>query len=221
MRNNKTPYSSALPTASFGATGQPLHSGRGSFMQEEIWRDVKDYESLYAVSSFGRMKSYDREVLQSYGVKVILKGKIFKQSKINGYRAAGLVKDGKRKTVRLHILIAQAFLPNPENKPQVNHKNGIKWDNRVENLEWATPSENGKHAYRSGLNHVSEYQKIKTSQCTRGSLQQSSVLKEADIPIIRKMKQSGMTNKKIAENFNVNRETIGYIIRGKTWKHVS
>jgi hypothetical protein len=68
-----------------------------------------------------------------------------------GYKLVCVRKNGKASTQKVHRLIASAFLPNPENKAQVNHKNGIKSDNRLENLEWATQSENQLHAYRTGL----------------------------------------------------------------------
>ena len=126
----------------------------------------------------------------------------------------------KGKQYYVHRLVAQAFIPNPENKPQVNHKDGRKWNNALENLEWATPSENGIHAYANGLNHVSEYQKLQTSLAGRGSKCFFAVLKEADIPKIREYKKQGLTNTEIGKMYNVHRETIGYIIRGKTWKHV-
>jgi hypothetical protein len=77
----------------------------------------------------------------------------------SGYVIVNLVQDGKRKLNLLHRVIAQAFLPNPSNKKCVNHINGIKVDNRVENLEWVTYSENMVHAFKKGLNSLSEKQK--------------------------------------------------------------
>lgn len=78
--------------------------------------------------------------------------RLFKQTKINnGYLIITTSINGKRKAISSHRLIATSWIPNPLNKPQVNHINGIKDDNRVENLEWCTASENGLHAFRTGL----------------------------------------------------------------------
>lgn len=157
----------------------------------------------------------DKELLKN-GV-VSIDGKVLPQyNNGNGYLFVSI--PGFKAYV--HRIVALEFIPNPDNKPQVNHKDGVKSNNNLSNLEWCTPRENGKHAYKNGLNYISDLQKKRTAEATQGSKSHMAVLTELDIPIIRKLKQSGLTNKIIAERYNCNRETIGYIIRGKTWKHV-
>ena len=122
-------------------------------IMKEIWKDIKGYEDFYQVSNMGRIKSKSRPYTTNY----YKPGKIKEEKILNpfssrgGYLVVDLRKDGKRKNVSIHQLVATAFIPNPENKSQVNHKKGIKRDNRVTELEWATPKENVVHSYETGL----------------------------------------------------------------------
>jgi hypothetical protein len=118
--------------------------------QDEIWRNILGYETFYQISNLGMVRSFDREVNCIYGSKAIKKSKILNLFTRKGYLLVGLDDGIKQKQYSVHRLVAIAFIPNPENKRCVNHKNSIRSDNRVENLEWATHSENNLHAFRVG-----------------------------------------------------------------------
>ena len=118
-----------------------------------MWKDIEGYEGLYQISDKGEVKSLPKE--HRYGLKTekILKPRTTKE---NEYARVSLCKDGKVKGFRRCRLVALTFIPNTENKPTVNHKNGKRDDDRVCNLEWATGTEQNIHAYKLGLKVVTE-----------------------------------------------------------------
>lgn len=127
------------------------HPSPGSFSME-IWKDIKGYEGLYVVSNTGKIKSIDRYITDKNGKIKFTHGRIIKvRSQNSGYNVLRLCKNGKKPAFTVHRIVAETFIPNPENKPYTNHKDGNKQNNRVSNLEWVTPSENMRHAVDTGL----------------------------------------------------------------------
>lgn len=117
----------------------------------EIWKPVVGYEGIYEVSNTGKVKSILRFVTSKVGKTRPYKEKILKPTFCNqGYGRVTLFEDGKRVRHKVHRLVALAFIPNPENKPHVNHIDARTSNNSVYNLEWCTASENIKHAYKIG-----------------------------------------------------------------------
>ena len=116
-------------------------------MEEEVWKSIKDYEGLYEVSNLGRVKSFN---YRGTGKEKILKNIECN----NGYLTVGLTKDRKQKFFFIHRLVAEAFIPNLDNKPCIDHINTIKTDNRVENLRWVNHEENNNNPLTK--EHMSE-----------------------------------------------------------------
>lgn len=117
-------------------------------MEQEIWKDIKGYEGKYQVSNFGNVRS-----LMYHNTKGIKRISLLKPATDgSGYFRCALSKNNILTTFKVHRLVAQAFIPNPNNYPQINHIDGNKKNNRVENLEWCTNSMNQIHAYSNNLN---------------------------------------------------------------------
>jgi hypothetical protein len=164
----------------------------------EIWKDIESYEGLYQVSNLG-------------GVSKICNGKklILKISRdTSGYSQVIFTKNKVRKSFLVHRLVAKAFLKNNEFKRCVNHKNGIKSDNTVQNLEWSTYSENQKHAYDFGL--ISK---------PKGEKHFNTKLKDSDVFEI-KHNLKHLKTKEVAIKYLVSESTIKAIRNGQNWGHI-
>ena len=118
---------------------------------ENLWKPISGYENEYLINTTGIIESQERMVNHRNGKRPVYEKILSTRQDGKGYITARLSKDGKEQTQFLHRLLAVAFLSNILNYPQVNHKNGIKSDNRLENLEWVTASQNTIHAYENDL----------------------------------------------------------------------
>ena len=161
----------------------------------EIWRDISGYEGLCQISNLGRVKSFYNG------------GRMLKPGRVSGYLRVTLRCDGKSKSLFVHRLVAQAFIPNPESKREVNHVNGIKTDNRVENLEWVTPAENSRHAVATGLYIAPQ-----------GEDHYNAKLTNEQVIYIRE-NPDGLTRNQLAKKFAIPPQSISRIQLGKTFKN--
>jgi hypothetical protein len=174
---------------------------------EEIWKDIIGFEGCYQISSLGRVKSLGREVYHARYGKQTIKSHIMKLNLTkDGYLRATL-KKGTNGKFLAHRLVAIAFIPNTESKLTVNHKNGIKTDNRLENLEWMTSSENITHSYkinlRSGKGQNNNFSKLTDS-------------------IVLKIRNEHRELKliEIAKIYGVSKSVISAVKNRRTWKHI-
>jgi hypothetical protein len=151
-----------------------------------------------------------------------LDGRILKAGKDKkGYLRVVLSIDNKLCTKKAHRLVAQTFIPNPKNKPFVNHINGVKSDNRVHNLEWVTAKENTKHAIDNGLFYFNTSEQSVNINTKKGSLNGMSLLTEQKVKEIRqKFIPRKYTRKMLSIEYAVTENCIKDIVIGKSWKHI-
>ena len=161
---------------------------------EEIWKDAPGYEGRYQVSNLGKVKSlkFDKERTLKFGLNR------------GGYYFVNLCKGGAQKTNSVHRLVMLAFVGKSD--LEVNHINGIKTDNRLENLEYCSRSENIQHAYDTGL-------KARGENCYNSKLTRACAERI-------KYGHQGMTQKDIAKIYGIARELVSQIRSGKYWKHI-
>ena len=165
----------------------------------EIFKPIKNYENAYEISNLGNIKSKPSRTRKN---ECILKPLITQ----NGYMQIDLCKEGKVKRMLIHRLVAECFIENPHNKKQVNHINGLKNDNRLENLEWSTCSENQLHAIKTGLRSTLG---VKNSQC-----------KLDENTVINILNDTRMYDE-ICNEYKISKPTISDIKRGRSWNHIT
>ena len=117
---------------------------------KEVWKDIPGYEGIYQVSILGRVKSFDRVVIRKNKPEYVLSGKVLKHhDNGKGYKTVSLCKNGKPKTTYIHRLVAELFVPNPNNLPEINHKDENKANNKANNLEWCSAKYNKNYGNRA------------------------------------------------------------------------
>jgi hypothetical protein len=178
----------------------------------EEWADITGYEKIYAVSTFGRVRSYSRLVWQPQMSRYAKrKERILKQKKCSdGYLAVTLSVDKEKKHTGVHRLVALMFVENPKDKPEVNHLLGDKKQNRPEKLGWVTDRENCIHAIKFGLDSVI------------GERNGRSKLTEKDVlnirAVFKNLKKGGKMA--LAKKYNILPTTLRKIAVGELWKHL-
>lgn len=178
---------------------------------KEIWKPVIGFEEAYAVSNQGRVKSLDRVVYSVLCGSFMKKGNLLSPFfRGKGYLAVNVFKNNKKYTKSVHTLVAEAFIENPNILPQINHIDGVKINNYVENLEWTTNSENQKHAYAMGLNVA-----------ISGSKSNLAKLNEQKVKQIKWLIKHGAKDLSLAYLYDVRNTNINQIRHEIWWKQVT
>ena len=181
-----------------------------SLLDGELWAEipVPGYPR-HEISSYGRLRSKDRVCKNSSSGFRLWRGRILKPSISGEYLGCNLERKGR--LLLIHRLVAAAFIPNPLGKKFVNHKDGVKTNNRADNLEWVTRSENMKHAYGTGL--LKPYDR-------RGQKHPNCVLTDDEVLDIRRRGGQGESIPQISRRFGIHVETVRKIIKRSTWTHL-
>lgn len=178
---------------------------------KEIWKDINGLEGGYQISNFGRIKSLPRLVLCKglKSTRLTKENFVRPQVRKGKYLKVKLTFNGKLEQPTIHRLVANHFIPNPENKPQVNHIDGNQSNNHIDNLEWVTGKENMHHwMYRQG--------RVKT-----GERHSNSKLTNDDVLKIREEYSTLKTpTRQLAKKYNVVQGTIMWVLKRSTWNHI-
>ena len=167
----------------------------------ESWKDVKGYEGFYQVSNKGQVKSLERLTEAKPGVLRKVSKRILKPGiNSSGYYSVVLCRNGKRKSVTVHRIVAEAFIPKKAKKKDINHIDGNKRNNDSFNLEWCTESENSRHARDNNL----------TKNSTKLTKEQAEEIKGI-------YRSGNFTQKEIANKYNTIQQNVSLIVNNKRW----
>lgn len=165
-------------------------------MDNEVWKNIKYYFGKYKVSNMGRIMDKNGDLLSLYDHP-------------RGYKSVSLSLCDNYRLKLVHRIVAETFIPNPENKPQINHKDGNKENNKVNNLEWVTQKENSVHASENGLLLRKKY------NSNISKLQKNEVLQIRSI-----YEQKWVTMKEVANAYNISIQAVSKIIRRQSYKYL-
>jgi len=165
-------------------------------MIKPVWKPIPGYDKFYEASTDGHIRRIGKSQVLTPST-----------NNIGYHRVCMHVDNGKQINKYVSRLIAVTFVPNPDNKSEVNHINGIKTDNRACNLEWSTRSENETHAYQTGLASV-------------GSAHSQSKISEEDVKRIRQLRAEGYLLRQLSSMFKLSESTLSSICHRQIWKHV-
>lgn len=181
--------------------------------ETEIWIQAKGFEGWYEVSNFGRIKRLPRlsknsrnDSYKKYNEKILST----KNSTNGRYLNVKLTVNGITKTIQVHRLILESFIPNLENKKEVNHKDGNKKNNKLENLEWVTSSENKIHAIKNNLIKYAFGEKVSKAKLNNNTVKE----------IKKYLKNKSMLQKDIARKFGITEKMVTDINTGRTWSKI-
>ena len=176
----------------------------------EEWRGIPDYEGYYEVSNLGRVRSVERLVPHARHGLTKQQSKILRPAITDGYYKVALSMDRRLRSFRVHRLVAQAFIDNPSELPEVNHKDGDKLNNNASNLEWCTHAQNIQHAFDNGL-----------AIALRGATNGNSKLTEESVLAIRSEYDYGkVTLMKLAGKYGCSKRNVLDIVHKRIWKHL-
>lgn len=178
---------------------------RNSTVQEqEVWKPVKGYEGIYEVSNKAKVRSFYK-----FKTNIVIDTPRIVKTPTNdvGYPVVTLCKNGKRENKHLHIIVAENFVPNPNNNPIVCHEDDIKTNCQPSNLYWGTHVDNAKDRKRNGKE-------------AKGEELYNSVFSEEDVLYIRSSYKNGKTQVNLAKEYNVTRQAIWLIVHRKNWAHI-